>query len=609
MTALAAVAVTGGAAAPVALPLKSAVSGALSLGAHILDNRSLETMIEDLSTHLLSIDCRLLVIVDDLDRLQPDELRQILTLVKTFGNLPNITHVLAYDRDIVNSALENSASASRNENLPTFLEKIVQAEFDLPYPTSTGLSRLMTEKFTTIFGSNSDVDAEDWFSLKRVALDHYVRSPRDVLRLCNALSVIWPSVEKEIYIPDLIAVELLRHHDHATYDLIRGQKDYMTGRGPPGPENREQLGQRILESIETDRRRDVSELLARMFPAVAQNLKIQFPGYRGTTKLLAGRRINSPYGFDSYFRFAPPIDEISIHQLQQVTDHINDEGFRQKFIQESLERRRSDGTSFVGTFLENLPQVLDLMDRIEPALFRALLKLGDQIIEQADQSFGFFAVNNQMRLGPILRRIFQRMNGDFVQESILGAVDDPEVGIGTIAYIVAYIGADFGLVWDKSKEAEPDPLLSQSEVEAIGTKLATKIEKLGKLNTLPILSTIYIILRVWTTFGKRSEARAWISKNLCDPTTFVKLAFSQMGQVSSSNAPYNYRELRGTIDEGLFDLPLMLRLAKKHRNSDTLNPDDLGDLQRFIDGLERKQEGATASMSSPGQNGSSSVSQ
>jgi predicted KAP-like P-loop ATPase len=106
----------------------------------VLDNRSLETMIDDLNAHLTSIDCRLLIIVDDLDRLQPDELRQTLTLVKTFGNPPNVTHLLAYDRDIVNSALEGPRSQeSSTERLPTFLEKIVQAEFDLPYPTERGL--------------------------------------------------------------------------------------------------------------------------------------------------------------------------------------------------------------------------------------------------------------------------------------------------------------------------------------------------------------------------------------------------------------------------------------------------------------------------------------
>lgn len=403
MTALGAVAVTGGAAAPVALPLKSVVSGALSFGAHVLDNRSLETMIDDLSAHLMAIDCRLLIIVDDLDRLQPDELRQTLTLVKTFGNLPNVTHLLAYDRDIVNSALEASRpSTSSRERLPTFLEKIVQAEFDLPYPTETGLDNLMEEKLTSIFGQRSDVDIEDWMLLKRTALQHYIASPRDVLRLCNAISVIWPSVQGEIYIPDLIAIELLRHYEHQIYDLIRRQKEYMIGRGPVGPENRARLGRSILDSIPTSRKEDVSELLASMFPAFAKNQEIGFSHYRGTERILAGRRISDPDGFDAYFRFVPVADEISVEQLRQVADHINDEAFLIAFMNETMGRKRADGASLMGSLLAHLPRVLDSMDRIGPQLLMALLKLGDQIIDIRDEQAGFFLMNNQQRLGPIL---------------------------------------------------------------------------------------------------------------------------------------------------------------------------------------------------------------
>lgn len=113
----------------------------------------------------------------------------------------------------------------------------MQAEFDLPYPTETGLYRLINEKFMSIFAESPDINMEDWMLLRRTALQSYLHSPRDVLRLCNALSVIWPGVKGEIYIPDLVAIELLRHHEHATYKLIREQKEYMIGRG--------RLGQKI----------------------------------------------------------------------------------------------------------------------------------------------------------------------------------------------------------------------------------------------------------------------------------------------------------------------------------------------------------------------------
>src|ERR1700745_3720350 len=149
------------------------------------------------------------------------------------------------------------------------------------------------------------MDMEDWILLRRTALRSYLHSPRDVLRLCNALSVIWPGVKGEIYIPDLIAIEILRHHERATYELIRAQKEYMIGRGPVGPENRLQLGRRLLESIPNTRREDVSELLAAMFPAFAKSQEIRTSHHRGTTRILAGRRMSDPDGFDAYFRFAP----------------------------------------------------------------------------------------------------------------------------------------------------------------------------------------------------------------------------------------------------------------------------------------------------------------
>lgn len=507
----------------------------------------------------------------------------------TFGNLPNVTHLLAYDRDIINSALETARSLdSSSERFPSFLEKIVQAEFHLPYPTETGLYKLLNEKFTSIFGKSPEMDMEDWMLLRRTALQSYLRSPRDVLRLCNALSVIWPGVKREIYVPDLIAIELLRHHERATYEHIRGQKEYMIGRGPAGPENRTRLGRRILESIPDTRREDVSELLAALFPAFAKNQEFRFLHYRGATRILAGRRISDPDGFDAYFRFAPVADEISVEQLRQVADHINDEAFLIASMNEGMGRKRADGTSLMGSFLAHLPRVLDSIDRIGPQLLKALLKLGDQIIEIRDEEAGFFLNNNQQRLGPILTRIFEHIDGDRIRHAIEAAVDDPQLGVGAAAYVVAYIGADYGLVWQRSNEARSEPILSRSDVEQIGSKLASKIEQLARSNTLPITSTIDIVLRVWTTFAAGDEARAWIDKNLCDPATFARIAFSQMGEVSSSNPPYRYRELRGKIDEELLDLRKMLRLAKKHQNSEALDMKDREDLRRFVAGLESR---------------------
>jgi hypothetical protein len=41
-----------------------------------------------------------------------------------------------------------------------------------------------------------------------------------------------------------------------------------------------------------------------------------------------------------------------------------------------------------------------------------------------------------------------------------------------------------------------------------------------------------------------------------------------MSETSTNNAPYRYRDLRNEIDEAVFDLSEILRLAKQYLESD-----------------------------------------
>jgi predicted KAP-like P-loop ATPase len=443
--ALAAIVASHGTAAPIAGAVKSAVSGAFSLGSNMIDTRSIETMIKDLSEHLRSLECRFLIIVDDLDRLQPDELRQILTLVKTFGNLPNVTHLLAYDRDIVNTALGDSVSRGSEDALPTFLEKIVQVELDLPYPMERGLRRLASTKLVDIFGPSPEMDLEDWSRVSEVAFQLYLKSPRDVVRVCNALSVVWPSVEAEVYMPDLLAVELLRHYERATYDLIRSLKLYLLGRGIVGDKARQQAGRRLVETISLNRRDDVANLLAAMFPEVGRYLVERTAYYHGTQNILQGRRIGTPDGFDAYFRFTRPPDEISVSDLRKISAYLDDEKYLTELIDHAIETHINDRTSLIAPMLASLPAILDRQEHLDPALFKVLLRVGDRIIEQRDEDRSFPLMTNRSRLATVLQTICRHSDNDTIQRTLVAALNDPETGIGTAAMIVAELDKDHRL--------------------------------------------------------------------------------------------------------------------------------------------------------------------
>jgi type II secretory pathway predicted ATPase ExeA len=81
---------------------------------------------------LTTLDRGLVVLIDDVDRLQAQELRDIVRLVKLVGDFPNTTYVLAYDQQRVARALGDTAQEGHE-----FLEKIVQLSHDVP-PTPHG---------------------------------------------------------------------------------------------------------------------------------------------------------------------------------------------------------------------------------------------------------------------------------------------------------------------------------------------------------------------------------------------------------------------------------------------------------------------------------------
>jgi hypothetical protein len=48
---------------------------------------------------------RILIVIDDIDRLNNDQIRQVFQLVTAVANFPNVTYLLSFDKEIVVNAL------------------------------------------------------------------------------------------------------------------------------------------------------------------------------------------------------------------------------------------------------------------------------------------------------------------------------------------------------------------------------------------------------------------------------------------------------------------------------------------------------------------------
>ncbi len=129
--------------------------GSLALGAmswvadFIKTDDTVEKLQGELTKALAEQDRRFLIVIDDIDRLAPDEALLIFRLVKSVGRLPNVLYLLIFDRELAEAIVSERYPSEG----PHYLEKIIQAGFDVPQPRQTDLNNEMLRQIELICGS------------------------------------------------------------------------------------------------------------------------------------------------------------------------------------------------------------------------------------------------------------------------------------------------------------------------------------------------------------------------------------------------------------------------------------------------------------------------
>jgi predicted KAP-like P-loop ATPase len=89
---------------------------------------------------------KVLILVDDIDRLVADEIRQLFTVIKALADFPNVIYLLAFDREVAVKALENESSLSGAR----YLEKIIQVPFEIPPVDREALRSGLVERLNEV---------------------------------------------------------------------------------------------------------------------------------------------------------------------------------------------------------------------------------------------------------------------------------------------------------------------------------------------------------------------------------------------------------------------------------------------------------------------------
>ena len=112
----------------------------------------LDSIKKALEKALKEVKKKIVIVIDDIDRLTNTQIRDIFQLVKSVGDLPYIIYILAMDREIVERALTEVHQTDGSR----YLEKIVQMPFELPMLNQSELEEILWEKLHEVISKFPD---------------------------------------------------------------------------------------------------------------------------------------------------------------------------------------------------------------------------------------------------------------------------------------------------------------------------------------------------------------------------------------------------------------------------------------------------------------------
>lgn len=173
---------------------------------------------ENLAKSLRELGHRFIITIDDVDRLEPAEAIEILRLVRSVVDLPNVIYLLCYDIDNLVHSIEKAASV---EDGRSYLEKIVQLTVMVPKPEPFQLRQWFSNELQLIASPKDD----DEYSRLKSVIDYegsrQLRTPRSVVRGLDAVRFNWPPLrEEKADLADLVWLQLIKEGNPKLYRWI-----------------------------------------------------------------------------------------------------------------------------------------------------------------------------------------------------------------------------------------------------------------------------------------------------------------------------------------------------------------------------------------------------
>lgn len=523
-------------------------------GTNLMQGADLEKTKELLESALVEVNKKIVIIIDDIDRLTNSQIRDVFQLVKQVADFPNIIYILAMDREVVRRALQEVHNVDGNE----YLQKIIQVPFEIPELRKSKLNSIFFSRLDEVVKEISDKIKWDdmyWKDVFQNCIEPYINTLRDVNRVINTFQFKYGAMYEETAFEDMIGITTIEVLDPELYKWIGNNKEAVCGGFFHGlsfdksdKDYRKKYSEEFL-SLEINPDRAI-RCIAAMFPMFANDVNEKGFEYFSSSDIRSKMRAAHKERFELYFMY--DLDDIRIPR-----NIIN--ACIYKLDTESI-RNHLDKINKQGNIIYFLDEVRSLINNIPykrlGLITSIFLEMQGNFHGQNSKSIFTISAND------IAERCIDDMINRLKTEAerfkiIYTAVKNlNSLNLGTMARRINRIELAYGRLAGKS-EKEEGKIISLNHLREIEELYVSRIHDIVKKIPFVNIKGFKFVFYLWKSFEKEG-AKNYINKMFEDDVNKIRFVCILADKWNGTNGcgwsfnPKTYSEY--ISDEEIFNL-------------------------------------------------------
>lgn len=493
---------------------------------------------------------RAIVVLDDLDRLEPEEILGVCRLVRSTVDLPHIAFLVAYDRAKTAEYIKGLLSVDGEE----YLEKIIQLPLNAPPVSPTDLARVMAERLQVIFPNMNERQSTRaskmlWQNIRPA----FLKSARDIGRITNQVTFAWSMMRKEADPSDIILISALRSKAPNLFRWCRDYCDaYYNQRATTF--DRKSLVEKFKASLSRACASDnvsedyvldsFSESLPGVggFMAATNNLFGDITG-DDSQENLQEKRLASEQRWQSYFDLTPGRYGFTDSWYAEFLANAqsNPRKAEQDFIALAGKQRTTGGT--LGDYLIDRVRA-DLRanrfsEELSAAIFTALINSADSADIAAGPSGGFFTLDLKFSIEWACSELLRALAPTSRLNQFIQAINTGKSLSIVMSLLRAELRRHGRIAGQDSSDREEKKIFSAAnDVDRVCSVANERLIRAGNDGTLLYIYDLAIPLLAWRDVGQRERMRSWVESETKEDEKLLDFLMALKQQVISSAGNY-----------------------------------------------------------------------